>query len=262
MRGYVLFVGVFLFLFIGFVDAAPPLWLKPNASFTYHGYGSSNAGAATVFMTYTVQSAGAGGAAVRRDSTEATYGTNLESKVLSYPQTDQAGDFWLDISQTLKPGDTIMVHTDVGYIPATLQTRGPLDMGDPQYNQKHFNDVIIFSMTSTGSDRTTQLNYNYYFNGENGLLISYSEYMGANLGKPEQNLASRVIIYLIKADADFTTVSQKPPASTAAQASPQGTSPTISGKDSDQQSSLGCSMPSLTLLLAFSSALAAKVTGF
>ena len=260
MRGN-LFVGVLLLLSISFVDAAPPAWLKPGASFTYHGYGSGSAGAAAVYMTYTVQTAGSGSVAVRRDSTEATYGTPLESKVMSYSPTDQAGEFWLDVTQTFKVGDIVTVHTDAGYIPATLQARGPLDLGDPQLSQKHYNDILVFTVLETGSDKATQISYNYYFNGENGLLISYSEYMGANLGKPEQNLASKVVVYLVKADADFTAVSQKPPASTVTQVSPQVTSPAISGKDSTQQPSPVSCTPAMTLLLAFSSALITKTAG-
>lgn len=264
MRVCALLVDVLLFLFISNVDASSPMWLKPGATFTYHGYGSSNAGAATVFMTYAVQSDGAEGVAVRRDSTEAISGNHLESKLLSYTPTDQAGDFWLDVSQTqsLKAGDTITIHTDAGYLPATLQARGPLDLGDPQYGQKHYKDVLIFTVVGTGSDKTTQFNYNFYYNGENGLLISYSEYMGANLGKPEQNLASKVVVYLIITDADFTTVSQTPPASTPAQVSPHGTSPVISGKNSSQQSPPSYCFSALTLLLVFSSTLAAKTAGF
>ena len=246
----------------GVADAAPPAWLKAGASFTYHGYGSSSAGNAAVFMTYTVQSAGAGGVAVRRDSTEATYGTPLESKILSYLPTDQAGDFWLDAAQarTLKAGDTVTIHTDAGYVPATLQARGPLDLGDPQYGQKRYDDILVFTVTGTGSDKTTQINYNFYYNGVNGLLVSYSEYMGANLGKPEQNLGSRVVIYLIKADADFAAA-QTPPAGQALKVNPTQAPPTTTGKDGNQQSSPGCCLPALTLLLAFSSALAAKIAG-
>ena len=263
MRGHVLFVGAFLFLSIGFADAMPPAWLKQGASVTYHGYGSSNAGAAAVIMTYTVQSAGPGGVAVRRDSTEATSGTRLESKVLSYSPTDDAGDFWLDVSQTqsLKAGDTITVHTDAGYIPATLQARGPLDLGDPQYGKKHYEDMLILTVIGTGSDKTTQINYNFYYNGENGLLISYSEYMGTNLGKPEQNLASKVVVYLIKTDADFTAVQQKPQVDKTAQTNPYGTTPTTTVKDNNMQSTpSGCS-PALTIILTFSSTLVAKAAG-
>jgi len=273
MQGRVLFVGVFLLLSVGFVAATPPAWLKQGASFTYHGYGSSNAGAATVFMTYTVQSVGADGVTVRRNSTEARYGTPVESKVLSYAPSDQAGDFWLDIAQmqTLKPGETVMVHTDAGYIPATLLARGPLELGDPQYGQQRYNDIIMLTVTGTGSDKTTQINYNYYYNGGNGLLISYSEYAGTDLGNPEQNLASKIIIYLLKANADFTTVSENPTAGTEAQTNPYGilsstaTSTTISttaGADTTQQSSPSCCSPALIVFLSFSSVIVAKTIGF
>jgi len=260
MRGRILSVGVLLFLSVSLADATPPAWLKQGASFTYHGYGSGSAGNAAVFMTYTVQSAGAGGTSVRRVSTEATYGTPLESKVLSYLPTDQAGDFWLDAAQarTLEAGDTVTIHTEAGYIPATLQARGPLDLGDPQYGLKHYDDILLFTVTGTGSDKATQIDYNYYYDGASGLLISYSEYVK----NQEQNLASKVVVYLIETDADLTAAAQTPQAGTAAQANPHTTPPAAAGRQGNSQSASGFCTPALALLLAFSCALAAKAAGF
>jgi hypothetical protein len=50
-----------------------------------------------------MQSSEAGVAAVRRDSFEATYGRPLESRMLAYSPTDQAGEFWLDVSKSQRP---------------------------------------------------------------------------------------------------------------------------------------------------------------
>ncbi len=211
MRGRIFSAFMILSILTCFSDAAIPGWVEPGASFNYHGYGSSTVGAAVFFMDYTVESRDESAIAVRRDSTESTFGVSLESKVMPYLQTDQAGDFWLDTSQSFAVGDTIMVHTELGYAPATLEARGPLELGDPQYGQQQYNDLMVFTMTSEASDKRTQINYNYYYDGETGLLISYSEYVGANLGKPNQELTSKVIVYLIKANADLTKAQKSQP---------------------------------------------------
>jgi len=183
--------------------SSPPPWLEQGKYFKYHGYGSSGSGAAATIMTYTVLSSSASGAQAQRSTYEESFGIPLENTTISFSSTDKAGEFWLDISvlSGLKAKDKVPIKTAAGNFEMAYFGSAPLDLGDPQYGTKSYKNVAIFELDLVGTDSTT--NGTYYFNGENGALISYSEY----LYKGTEKLSS-VIIYLVETDADFTKLPQ------------------------------------------------------